>query len=64
MSEPQFQPNFTFMGGDQQSEAAFDALSKFTSVEQYRVFLENELGEDKLMRAYPLLKDFVTRNKF
>lgn len=53
-------PDFTFMGGANNNEdkAYMDQLSKFTSVEQYRDFLEKELGEDKLMAAYPLLRDF------
>lgn len=50
--------DFTFMGNDNESKAAFDQISKFTSVEQYRDFLEKELGEEKLMKAYPLLKEF------
>ena len=47
--------DFTFMNND----SIFEEISKFTSVEQYRVFLEKEIGEDKLMKAYPKLKDFV-----
>lgn len=50
-------PDFTFMGGAQDNQV-FDQLSKFTSVEEYRDFLERELGEEKLMKAYPLLKEF------
>lgn len=42
------------MGGE--GSAALKELSKMSSVEQYRDFLEKELGEEKLMRAYPLLK--------
>ena len=47
------------MGGDPANAAVFDQISKFTSVEEYRDFLERELGEEKLMRAYPILRDFV-----
>lgn len=50
--------NFTFMGNE--GSAALQEISKYTSVEQYRDFLEKELGEEKLMRAYPLLKEFVS----
>ena len=46
--------------GNEEANAAFDEISKFTSVEQYREFLEKELGEDRLMKAYPLLKEFVS----
>jgi len=49
---------FTFMGNEDNS--IFEEISKFTSVEQYREFLEKEIGEDKLMRAYPKLKEFVS----
>jgi hypothetical protein len=49
---------FTFMGNEDNSR--FEEISKFTSVEQYREFLEKEIGEDKLMRAYPKLKEFVS----
>jgi hypothetical protein len=49
--------DFTFMGNEDTS--VFEQISKFTSVEQYREFLEKELGDDKLMSAYPILKDFV-----
>ena len=52
--------DFTFMGGNDEANAAFEQISKFTSVEQYREFLEKELGEDRLMKAYPLLKEFVS----
>ena len=52
--------DFTFMGGNDETNAAFDQISKFTSVEQYREFLEKELGEERLMRAYPKLKEFVS----
>lgn len=48
--------NFTFMGNE--GGAALKEISKMSSVEQYRDFLEKELGEEKLMRAYPLLKEF------
>lgn len=34
-------------------------FSRFTSVEHLREFLENELGEEKIMKAYPILKEFV-----
>ena len=50
--------NFTFMGGEE--ESIFEQISKFTSVEQYREFLEKEIGEEKLMKAYPKIKDFVS----
>ncbi len=50
---------FPFMGNED-ANAAFDEISKFTSVEQYREFLEKELGEERLMKAYPLLKEFVS----
>ena len=46
--------------GNNDTNAAFEEISKFTSVEQYREFLEKELGEDRLMKAYPLLKEFVS----
>jgi len=46
--------------GNDDANAAFEEISKFTSVEQYREFLEKELGEDRLMKAYPLLKEFVS----
>lgn len=49
--------DFTFMDND---GSVFDQASKFTSVEQYREYLEKELGEDKLMKAYPILKEFVS----
>ena len=49
--------DFTFMGNEDTS--VFEQISKFTSVEQYREFLEKELGDDKLMSAYPILKEFV-----
>jgi isochorismate synthase EntC len=53
--------DFTFMGGNNdETSAAFDQISKFTSVEQYREFLEKELGEERLMKAYPKLKEFVS----
>lgn len=51
-------PDFTFMGNDPDNARAFEQISKFTSVEQYRDFLEKELGEEKLMKAYPILKEF------
>ena len=35
-----------------------DKLSKFTSIENIRDFLETELGDDKLIAAYPILKDY------
>jgi hypothetical protein len=47
--------------GNDDANAAFEEISKFTSVEQYREFLEKELGEDRLMKAYPLLKEFGDR---
>ena len=50
--------DFTFMGNEDNS--IFEQISKFTSVEQYREFLEKEIGEDKLMKAYPKLKEFVS----
>jgi hypothetical protein len=50
--------DFTFMGNE--DNAIFEEISKFTSVEQYREFLEKEIGEDKLMKAYPKLKEFVS----
>ena len=37
----------------------FTEISKFTSVEQMRDYLENELGEDKTMKVYPIFKEFV-----
>jgi uncharacterized pyridoxal phosphate-containing UPF0001 family protein len=46
------------MGGEE--ESIFEQISKFTSVEQYREFLEKEIGEEKLMKAYPKIKDFVS----
>ena len=53
--------DFTFMGGNNdETSAAFDQISKFPSVEQYREFLEKELGEERLMKAYPKLKEFVS----
>ncbi len=54
----QIKPDFTFM--DNGDGSVFDQASKFTSVEQYREYLEKELGEEKLMKAYPLLKEFVS----
>ena len=33
-------------------------FSKFESIESLRSFLEDELGEESLMKAYPILKDF------
>ena len=51
--------NFTFMGNDPETNVLFEQISKFTSVEQYREFLEKELGEEKLLKAYPILKQFV-----
>jgi hypothetical protein len=50
--------------GNDDANSAFEEISKFTSVEQYREFLEKELGEDRLMRAYPLLKEFVSYSNF
>ena len=50
--------DFTFMNNEDNS--IFEQISKFTSVEQYREFLEKEIGEDKLMKAYPKLKEFVS----
>jgi hypothetical protein len=50
--------DFTFMANDPNSAYVFDQISRFTSVEQYRDFLEKELGEERLMQAYPLLKEF------
>jgi hypothetical protein len=50
--------DFTFMGNEDNS--IFEQISKFTSVEQYREFLEKEIGEEKLMKAYPKLKEFVS----
>lgn len=32
-----------------------DQLSKFTSVEHLRDYLETELGEEKVVKAYPIL---------
>jgi hypothetical protein len=43
-----------------EENSVFEQISKFTSVEQYREFLEKEIGEEKLMQAYPLLKEFVS----
>ena len=48
------------MGGNDEASAAFDEISRFTSVEQTREFLEKELGEERLMKAYPKLKEFVS----
>ena len=56
-------PEFTFMGAEE-GNALIEQISKFTSVEQYRDFLEKELGEEKLMLAYPLLKEFVSISFF
>lgn len=56
----QMRPDFTFMGNDPNNNAVFDQISKFTSVEQYREFLEKELGEEIVMKAYPILKEFVS----
>lgn len=50
--------------GNEDANAAFEEISKFTSVEQYREFLEKELGEERLMKAYPLLKEFVSYTLF
>lgn len=54
--------DFTFMNNEDNS--IFEQISKFTSVEQYREFLEKEIGEDKLMKAYPKLKEFVSTYPF
>ena len=35
-------------------------LSRFTSVEHLRDYLETELGEEKIIKAYPILKDYVS----
>lgn len=51
--------DFTFMGGNGEFKAMDEKLSKYTSVEGLREYLEEELGEAKLMKAYPILKDFV-----
>ena len=52
--------NFTFVKNDPNNVAVLEQISKFSSVEEYRDFLEKELGEEKLMKAYPLLKEFVS----
>ena len=56
--------NFTFMNNDPENASVLEQISKFTSVEQYREFLEKELGEEKLMKAYPMLKEFVSNADF
>jgi len=48
--------NFTFMG--EEGAMKNDILSKFNNVEQIREYLENKLGEDTMIRAYPILQDF------
>lgn len=35
-----------------------DLVSKMTDIESVRDYLENELGEETLMRVYPILRDF------
>lgn len=57
-SQPAIRNDFTFMGNEDNS--IFEEISKFTSVEQYREFLEKEIGDEKLMKAYPKLKEFVS----
>lgn len=53
--------DFTFADPAGQEQAlVLEKLSKFTSVEHLRDYLETELGEEKIMRAYPILKDYVS----
>jgi hypothetical protein len=51
--------DFTFAKGNSEDIALEQEISKFTSVEQLREYLEMQLGEEKIMKAYPILKDFV-----
>jgi len=46
--------DFTFMGGE---ELQSDLASKMDSIENIREYLEIELGESVLLKAYPILKD-------
>ena len=46
--------DFTFVDG----EIAPDLASKMQSIEHIREYLEQELGEETLMQAYPVLRDF------
>eukprot|EP00347_Sterkiella_histriomuscorum_P017105 403350648 len=49
--------NFTFAQGGN-DDLLGQEISKFTSVEHLRDYLETELGEEKIMKAYPILKEF------
>jgi hypothetical protein len=40
-----------------------DQLSKFTSVEHIRDYLETELGDEKVMKAYSILREIVSELK-
>lgn len=48
--------NFTFMG--EEGAMKNDILSKFNNVEQIREYLEDKLGEETMIKAYPVLQDF------
>jgi hypothetical protein len=50
---------FTFANGNGNDDLLGQEISKFTSVEHLRDYLENELGEDKIIKAYPILREFV-----
>jgi hypothetical protein len=50
--------DFTFMGDE--GVMKNDILSKFTNVEQIREYLEDRLGEETMIMAYPLLQEFVS----
>ena len=50
---------FTFAAADA-DDFISQQISKFTSVESLRIYLEKELGEEKIMKAYPILVEFVT----
>lgn len=50
--------NFTFMGGADKNELVQNELaSKMNSIEHVREFLEAEIGEETLIKVYPLLLD-------
>ena len=51
--------DFTFVGGDMTLvPRKKEEPKKLDSIEAIRVYLENELGQDRLYKAYPVLRDF------
>lgn len=48
---------FTFVK-NQTNQLMKDSESRMYSIEYVREYLENEIGEDTLLKVYPILMDF------